>query len=123
MPWTQWLKLGGILVAGCIPFCAMGLAIGNLAKPNSASPLVNIIYLPMAFCSGLWIPIQFLPEILRNGAHALPAYHLSQIALKALDAPSEGTVSTHVLALAGFTMAFAAIAWLGNRRGQEKMYG
>jgi ABC-2 type transport system permease protein len=123
MPWTQWLTLGFTLVAGCIPFCAMGLAIGNLAKPNSASPLVNIIYLPMAFCSGLWIPIQFLPEVMRNVAHAFPAYHMSQIALNVLHAPSEGAVSTHVLVLAGFTMVFAVIAWFGNRRGQEKLYG
>jgi ABC-2 type transport system permease protein len=123
MPWTQWLTLGGRLVAGCIPFCAMGVAIGYLARPNSASPLVNIIYLPMAFCSGLWIPIQFLPEVLRNAAHAFPAYHVAQIALSVLRAPSEGAVSTHVLVLTGFTIMFAGVAWLGNRRGQEKMYG
>jgi len=123
MALTQWLTLGGVLVAGCIPFCAMGLAIGYLARPNSASPLVNIIYLPMSFCSGLWIPIQFLPEFLRNAAHALPAYHMSQIALKALGAPADGAVSTHVLALAGSTAVFAAIAWFANQRGQEKMYG
>jgi ABC-2 type transport system permease protein len=123
MPLTQWLTLGSVLVAGCIPFCALGLAIGYLAKPNSASPLVNIVYLPMAFCSGLWIPIQFLPDFLRHAAPIFPAYHMAQIAVKALGAPSEGAVSTHVLVLAGFTMVFGIVAWLGNRRGQEKMYG
>ncbi len=52
-------KLLGTLVAGSIPFCAMGLAIGYFASPNSAPAFINIFYLPMSFCSGLWIPIMY----------------------------------------------------------------
>ena len=53
----------GTLVAGCIPFCALGLVIGYFAGPNSAPATINLIYLPMSFCSGLWIPYLFLPEV------------------------------------------------------------
>ena len=62
MPISQWLAMGGTLIAGSIPFCALGLAIGNVAGPNSAPAMVNMIYLPMSFCSGLWIPYDFLPH-------------------------------------------------------------
>lgn len=123
MPASQWALLALTLLAGTVPFCALGLAIGNLAKPNSAPALVNVLYLPMSFCSGLWIPLQFLPDFLRESARTLPPYHLSQLALRIIHAPSEGPVLAHWAALGGFAVLFAAIAWLGYRREQEKMYG
>ena len=123
MPVWQWLAMGGALIAGAIPFCALGLAIGNFAGPNSAPAMVNMIYLPMAFCGGLWIPFQFLPKGIRAIAPLLPSFHLSQIALRILGAPTQGAAATHVAALAGFTLLFAGIAWLGHLREREKMYG
>ena len=72
LPLATAAKLVGILVAGSIPFSSMGLAIGYFAKPNSAPAVVNLIYLPMAFCSGLWIPLFMLPHGLRVFANLLP---------------------------------------------------
>ena len=66
LPFATAAKLVGILVAGSIPFSAMGLAIGYFAKPNSAPAVVNLIYLPMSFCSGLWIPLFMLPHGLQT---------------------------------------------------------
>ena len=124
MPATQWVLLTLTLLGGTIPFCALGLAVGNFANPNSAPALLNALYLPMAFCSGLWIPLQYLPGFVRDFAPVLPAYHLSQIALSVIHAPAvQGSVLTHWEALTGFTFVFLGIAWLGYRREQEKMYG
>jgi len=123
MPLGQWLALGGTLLAGAVPFCALGLAIGNFAGPNSAPATVNMIYMPLSFCAGLWIPIQFLPGVLKQIAPFLPTYHFAQLALSVLHAPTQGTIMEHVGALVAFTMIFAGIAWLGNSREQEKVYG
>ena len=68
------MKMVVILVCGSIPFCALGLAIGYFAKPNSAPAMVNLIYLPLSFLVGLWIPVQMLPKTLaahRNISAAL----------------------------------------------------
>jgi ABC-2 type transport system permease protein len=123
MPVSQWLALYGTLMAGGTPFCALGLIIGSLAGPNSASPAVNLIYMPMSICSGLWVPLQFLPRIMQNAAPLLPSYHLAQLALAVLHAPTQGAALEHVQALAGFTCLFAGIAWFANSRESEKMYG
>jgi ABC-2 type transport system permease protein len=123
MPAVQWLALGGTLICGAIPFCALGLAIGNLAGPSSAGATVNLIYLPLAFLTGLWIPIEVLPPVLQRIAPFLPTYHFAQIALGVLHAPTKGTTMGHVGALAAFTMIFAGIAWLANKRESEKLYG
>lgn len=123
MPAVEWLMLGGSLVAGALPFCALGLAIGYFAGPSSAPAIVNIIYLPMALCSGLWIPIDFLPRAIQQAATALPAYHLAQIGLRVLNGPARGTLGGHVGALVGFTLLFGGLAWIGHRRQQERIYG
>ncbi len=123
MPATQWLSLGGTLIGGAIPFCALGLAIGAFAGPSSAPATVNMIYLPMSFCAGLWIPYEFLPGVVKQAAPFLPAYHFSQLALSVFHVPVQGTTIQHIAALFAFTLIFAGIAWMGNSREREKMYG
>ena len=59
----------------------MGLAFGYLVGPNSAPAMLNVIYLPMAFASGLFIPIDQLPAFVQGIAPALPPYHFAQLAL------------------------------------------
>jgi ABC-2 type transport system permease protein len=119
MPIWQWFAMGGALIAGAIPFCALGLAIGNFAAPSSAAAVVNMIYLPMAFCGGLWIPFQFLPRGIQAIAPFLPSFHFSQIALRILGAPVQGAAGGHVEALLGFTLVFAGVAWLGHTRADS----
>jgi ABC-2 type transport system permease protein len=123
MPPVQWLELGATLIAGAIPFCALGLAIGNFAGPNSASAVVNTIYMPMAFCGGLWIPYDFLPHGLQHFAPLLPTFHFAQLALAVLHAPIQGSVGTHLEALVAYALLFSGLAWILQARGREKMYG
>lgn len=122
LPPSAWLTLAGVLILGVPPFCAIGLAIGSLARPNSAPAIVNMLYLPMSFLSGLWLPLAFLPPAIRQFAPALPAYHLGQLALGAIGAGG-GMWWVHVLALAGFTAAGIALAALGFRRDEGRLYG
>lgn len=124
LPALMAAKVVGILVLGAIPFCAMGLAIGYLAKPNSAPGIMNLIYLPMSFCSGLWIPLFMLPHGLRTFAKVLPPFHLSQLALNSVGMGIEPHYTWgHVEALIGFTLIFLGIAVLGYRRDEGKTYG
>jgi ABC-2 type transport system permease protein len=116
-------KLLGILVAGSIPFCAMGLALGYFIGPNSAPPTINMIYLPMSFCSGLWVPLMFLPKIMRQMAEFLPSYHLSQLALGVAGAGQGEPALKHWEVLIGFTMICLGIARIGFQRDEGKMYG
>ncbi len=124
LPIATAARLVGILVAGSIPFCAMGLAIGYFAKPNSAPAVVNLIYLPMSFCSGLWIPLFLLPHGLRVLATFLPPFHLSQLALNAVGlAPNPTPAWGHVEALIAFTLVSLGVAAWGYRRDEGKTYG
>jgi ABC-2 type transport system permease protein len=124
LPVATAAKLVGILVAGSIPFGAMGLAIGYFAKPNSAPAVVNLIYLPMAFCSGLWIPLFMLPHGLQTFAKFLPAYHMSQMALGTVGMTTEpATAWGHVEALIAFTLICLGLAAWGYRKDEGETYG
>jgi ABC-2 type transport system permease protein len=123
MPLLDFARLLATLVIGSLPFSAMGMAIGYFAGPNSAPTMINLIYLPMSFCSGLWMPFMFLPKVIRQIALALPPYHLSQLALGVVGAGTHQTNASHWELLAAFTLIFLGIARLGFQRDQEKMYG
>jgi len=123
MPAGEFAKLFGTLVAGSLPFSAMGLALGYFAGPNSAPPVINLIYLPMSFCSGLWIPFMFLPKVVKQIALVLPPYHLSQLALGVIGAGTHESNVIHWEVLVGFTMICLGVARIGFQRDQEKMYG
>jgi ABC-2 type transport system permease protein len=123
MPFVDLAGLLGTLVAGSLPFSAMGLALGYFAGPNSAPPMINLIYLPMSFCSGLWVPFMFLPKVVRQIALVLPPYHLSQLALGVVGAGSHESVAAHWEVLFAFTLICLGVARIGFQRDQEKMYG
>ena len=124
MPAATAMRLLGILVAGALPFCAMGMAIGYFARPNSAPGLVNLIYLPMAFCSGLWIPLFMLPRGLQTFARVLPPYHLSQLALNTVGmARDTGPAWGHIESLIAFTLLCLGLAAWGYWRDEGKLYG
>lgn len=120
---ATWVELFVTLVLGAIPFGAMGLALGYVAGPNSAPAIVNVLYLPMSFASGLWIPIEVLPPFVRAIAPFLPPYHLAQLALNVIGAGGGEPAWTHVLVLAGFTAAGLGVAMWGYRRDQDKTWG
>ena len=80
--YNEWLATLLLLLIGTSPFCAMGLWLGLSLKAQAAPAVVNLIYLPMAFLSGLWIPIQFFPDLMHTAAHIFPSFHLAQLVLK-----------------------------------------
>lgn len=74
----QVLTISVVIVLGSIPFTAMGFLIGALASSSAAPAYGNLLFLPMMWLSGLFIP---LPAILAPYAVIWPAFHLNQLAL------------------------------------------
>lgn len=123
IPILDWLSLLGILLLGAFPFGALGLALGYLFGPNSAPVVLNLLYMPMAFASGLWMPITILPPVVQSIAPYLPTYHYAQLALGTIGATPLGNAATHALVLAAFTATFLIIAVVAYKRDEGKTYG
>jgi ABC-2 type transport system permease protein len=123
LPLATWLTLAGVQIAGAVPFAAFGLAIGYWAGPNSAPAIINLVSLPSAFGSGMWIPIQMMPAVVKKIALFLPSYHYAQLALKVIDMDQQESVSRGVAVLAVFTLLSLGLAWIGWRRDEGKTFG
>ena len=107
---SQWIRLFVINVLGVLPFCAIGLFVGSVVGGNAAPALLNMLYLPMAFLSGLWLPLTMLPGIISTIAPVWPAYHLGQLALKVVGFDAGQPLGMHVAVLIGITALFFVLA-------------
>ena len=113
----QLALLSLIMLLGGLPFCLMGLFFGLTLKADSAPAIVNLIYLPLAFLSGLWMPIHLLPAFLHGVAEFLPPYHLAQLALKVVDLDANGAVMHHLLVMLIFSVLFFLLTiWAYNKK-------
>jgi len=112
-------KMLGMSIVGSISFASMGFLLALLVPANAAPGIVNVIYLPMSFMSGLWMPIQYLPHWLQRIAPALPTYHLAQLMLRIFGYADNTSVVSHWFGLAGFTMVMLGTSWLVFNRAQQ----
>ena len=107
-------------LAGTVPFAALGLLIALIVPAAAASGIVNLIYLPMSFMSGLWIPLKYLPKFLVPIAPHLPAFHLSQLMLTVFGYQQRAySPATHWAGLAGFTLLVLGAAWATFHRAEQ----
>jgi ABC-2 type transport system permease protein len=120
LPAAEWIGLALALVLGALPFCALGLVVGVRVNGQASAAIVNLIYLPMSFLAGLWVPLQLMPHWLQGIAIALPTYHLSQLGLGIIHMDARGSIEGHVAYLAVFTAACLVLAVRGWRRIQDR---
>ncbi len=119
LPRSEWWLLAVTLVIGTLPFCALGLAVGLRVGGQASAAIINLIYLPMSFLSGLWVPLQFLPHWMQNLARISPAYHLERIVLGIVHPGNSGHFLAHVTYLLTFTAVCLWFAQRGWRRIQD----
>jgi ABC-2 type transport system permease protein len=115
----EYVRMFGLTVVGVIPFACMGMALALLVPFSSAPGIANMIYLPMSFCGGLWLPIMMLPKFIQQFAVLLPTYHLSQLMLSAFGYDSAGTAMSHWIGLLGFTLVMLGIGGIAFRRYEQ----
>lgn len=111
------VAMSATLVAGAIPFCAMGLMIGTLFRGSAAPGYANLVYLPGCYLSGMFFP---LPQSMHWQVPLWPQFHVGQLAMHAGGVGQFQYVPVLVAlaGAAGFTVLFSAVAiWRLARRG------
>ncbi len=99
----------GVSVLGSIPFSAMGLFLGAYVSGSAAPAFGNLVFLPMMWLSGLFIP---LPAAMQVQMIFWPAFHLDQLALHAAGITEFARFPplTSIGALVGVTVLFGGLA-------------
>ena len=105
----QLLIIAVVMIVGAVPFCAIGLFIGACTSGSSAPAFANIVFLPMLWLSGLFIP---LPTVLEKWAVIWPAFHLNQVALGSAGVSAFTFIDPVISAavLVGVTVLFGGLA-------------
>ena len=73
----------------------------------------------LAFASGIFIPITYLPDFVQKIAPYLPTYKLDQLALSAVGAQAD-PASKDIQGLLIFTVLFAVLALRAYRRAEQR---
>lgn len=116
---AQWFGLALCVLAASVPLCGLGLLVGSLTGASASPAVVNLISMPMAICSGLWIPIDFLPEPLQKAAVFLPTYHALQIGRTIVGRPAAWPIEWHLAGLLAFALFFVVLTTVVWRRQRQ----
>lgn len=125
LPVTTWIAFGATMLGGVIAFSSLGFAIALLARPRAATVISNLIFLPLAFASGFFVPLSELSPTMRDVAPWLPTFHFGQLAYRIVMPASDvedltgiptGSIGAHLAWVTATTLALGGIAMLAARR-------
>lgn len=118
MSFFQYLKLLSVLIVGIIPFVLMGAALGYSVPARGAVPIANLLYLPLSYLGGLWLPPQMLPVLVEKISPFTPTRQLGELAWASV----LGTIppASSIMGLVVFSVASAAITLVMWRRDETK---
>ncbi len=110
------LRLLAVAAFAALPLGAIGLWIGSHVSASAAPAVVNLVYLPLALLSGLWLPLSILPPVFSTLAPLWPTWHLAQLALPAVGLPAQGSTWVHIAVLLAVTGVALGLARRRLRR-------
>lgn len=117
---AQVVKLLLTVILGVFPFASLGMLLSQVVPPNASIGVVNLIYLPMSFLSGLWFPLHQLPKWIQTIAPIWPTWHLGQLAIHDIGFPMDWSVLAHVTWLIVFSVVCLAVSVVMFRRSAGK---
>lgn len=109
-----WTRLLAVCVVGAVPFALLGVAIGVWSPPRAAVTITNLIFLPMAYLGGLWVPPKYLPQGVQSVSELMPTRHYAELAWGTVFGSGLPVESWAILLV--YSVLFGAVAALGYRR-------
>ncbi|MBT3941310.1 MAG: ABC transporter permease [Chloroflexi bacterium] len=74
----SWVMVIALAILGGILFVTMGLAISGFARTEEvAAPVTNLVSMPMMFLSGVFFPLDALPDVVTSVTQFLPLTYLA----------------------------------------------
>ncbi len=117
----RWLAVVLVLTLGGLAIAPIGFLVGFLARPHGAGALALLLLFPLSLASGVFMPVDQLPQIVRDFSVVTPTYHLSELARWSAGFPASGTAVEHVAVIAAWSIAGIAAVAISYRRmvGQQ----
>ncbi len=104
---AQIAGLVAVSIFGVLPFCAIGFLIGTLVSGSAAPGVVNLVFFPMLYLSGMFFP---LPKALQTWALIWPTFYLNQLIWNTAGTESVFNPKICIALLTGLTVLCAGLA-------------
>lgn len=121
LSFTAYARLAAACALASIPATLMGTALGSVASSRAAVPLANLIFLPMSYLGGLWVPPIALPSAIAALSVWTPTRAMGEIAWAAMD--GRDLPMRYMLVLAGWALAAGLITWAAQLRNRRALFG
>ena len=72
-----WLAIAGLVAVGALTFVSIGYVIASFARTEeAANGMTSIVQFPLMFLSGIFFPLEIMPDWLRSIATFMPLTYL-----------------------------------------------
>ncbi len=107
----NWVQLLGLVVLGALCLISIGYVIASLVRTEEgAMPVIQLVQFPMMFLSGIFFPLEMLPNFMKPLVNAMPLTYLGdalrQVMIQAV--PSH-TMLLNIIVMGGI-MALCLLA-------------
>ncbi len=108
----SWLLLIGLVLLGALAFVSLGyLAVSRARTTEGAMPIIQILQFPMLFLSGIFFPVEFMPDFMRPIVAAMPLTYLGDALRQIMvDATPLHPLTTDVAVLAAWFVGCLLLA-------------
>jgi len=108
----SWLLLIGLVLLGTLAFVTLGyLAVSRARTVEGAMPIVQILQFPMLFLSGIFFPVEFMPDFMRPIVTAIPVTYLGDALRQVMvDATPLHSMTTDLAVLAAWFVGCLLLA-------------
>lgn len=116
----DWLRLFALLFCGAIPFALLGICLGLLVNSQAILPVANLVYLPLSFAGGLWMPPNILPTAIQKISEYLPTRMYGEIIWASV--LKREVESKYVYGLIVYGIIFLLTAFFLSKKEEEKSF-
>lgn len=108
----SWLLLFGLVLLGTLTLVALGYALVARARTTEgAMPIIQVVQFPMMFLSGIFFPVEFIPDFMRPVVEAMPVTYLGDALRQVMvDGTPLHSLGIDVAVLAGWLVACMALS-------------
>ncbi len=106
------LQVAGIVILGALTFISFGYMLISFANSEeSGQGLFQVVQFPMMFLSGIFFPINIMPDYIKPVVKAIPLTYLGDALRQTMvGASAEYAMQTNILVLLGWLLATMLIS-------------
>ncbi|MFK7753297.1 MAG: ABC transporter permease [Sedimentitalea sp.] len=80
-----WARLGLVCLMSVVTATLMGIALGSVCSARAAVPFANLVYLPLAYLGGLWVPPIAMPGVINAISQWTPTRAMGELSWAAIN--------------------------------------